>query len=291
MSVTFKLAKTDFKKMTTSAIAQIPVLKPNLLYQNQDTHKASTDSLPPTWPDIDSIVTEDDEPVDNIFSEKQQRLLTDSLYNSYESQGRKFVAMANVGLFYAPNKPPLVPDVLLSLDVEIPADVWVKPNRSYFVPKYGKPPEVVIEIVSNQKGKEAGKKIPGYANALVLYYVIFDPENQLKQGILQVYELKGGSYVRKDDLWLAEVNLGLTLWKGRYENMYETWLRWCDSDGKLIQVGHESTNKERKAKMEERKAKMKERKAKQEALNQLEKERQRAEHLAAKLRALGIEPD
>ncbi len=32
--------------------------------------------------DIDSsqLVTEDDEPVDNIFSEKQQALLTDSLY-------------------------------------------------------------------------------------------------------------------------------------------------------------------------------------------------------------------
>ena len=33
-------------------------------------------------PDIDDLVTEDDIPVDNIFSEKQQRLLTEPLYSS-----------------------------------------------------------------------------------------------------------------------------------------------------------------------------------------------------------------
>ncbi len=284
--------------MTTSSLAhQIPVLKPNLFYQEKDTcDKTNNYGFPPSWPDIDSIVTEDDEPVDNIFSEKQQRLLTDSLYNSYE--GNSFVAMANVGLFYAPNKPPLVPDVLVSLNVEIPADVWVKHNRSYFVPKYGKPPEVVIEIVSNLKGNEAGKKLPGYANAKVLYYAIFDPENQLKQGVLRLYKLTGSSYVRKDDLWLTELELGLTLWKGRYENRYETWLRWCDCDGKPILVGQEATEVERKAKQKERKAKQKaivqleqEHQRAEREHQRAEQEHQRAEYLAAKLRALGIEPD
>ncbi len=33
-------------------------------------------------PDISHIETENDDPVDNIFSEKQQRLLTRSLYAS-----------------------------------------------------------------------------------------------------------------------------------------------------------------------------------------------------------------
>lgn len=28
------------------------------------------------WPDISGLITEDDTPVDNIFSEKQQRMLT-----------------------------------------------------------------------------------------------------------------------------------------------------------------------------------------------------------------------
>ena len=59
-------------------------------------------------PDIRHIVTEDDRPVDNIFSEKQQRLLTESLYSSWDGpgEGRPFLALANVGLFYAVHRPP-----------------------------------------------------------------------------------------------------------------------------------------------------------------------------------------
>lgn len=267
-----------------------------------------TFNLPAPWPDIDSIVTEDDEPVDNIYSEKQQRLLTDSLYNSYDGpgQGRSFVAMANVGLFYEPNQPPLVPDVMVSLDVKMPGNVWDKHKRSYFVSEYGKPPEVAIEIVSDLKGKEDGTKLPDYASAGIRYYIIFDPEKQLKQWVLRVYELKGNSYVRKKkDFWLPQIKLGLTLWEGYYEDMHDTWLRWCDRDGKVVLVGHEAKEREREAKERERKAKEREKVAKEQALGQLEQERQakqqalakaeqerqRAEHLAAKLRALGIEPD
>jgi len=261
--------------------------------------------LPPSWPDIKSIVTEDEDPAPNIFSEKQQRLLTESLYNSYESPGqsRSFVAMANVGLFYAPHKPPLVPDVLLSLDVQMPDDIWEK--RSYFVPIYGKPPEVVIEVVSNLKGKEGGTKLLDYASAGVRYYVIFDPENQLKQGMLRVYELQTSSYVLKSDFWMAGVKLGLSLWKGSYENRHETWLRWCDQNDKLILVGQEATKREKntkeqalvqleqerqRAKQERQRAEQERQRAEQER-QRAEQERQRAEHLAAKLRALGIEPD
>ena len=40
-------------------------------------------ALPPELhPDVEHLVTEDDTPVDNVFSEKQQRLLTEPLYSS-----------------------------------------------------------------------------------------------------------------------------------------------------------------------------------------------------------------
>jgi len=83
------------------------------------------------WPDADDLVTEDDTPADNIFSERQPRLLTEPLYRT--GLDRPFVAMANVGLFYRTRHPPLVPDMLLSLGMEIPADVWSKSHRAYFV--------------------------------------------------------------------------------------------------------------------------------------------------------------
>ena len=50
-------------------------------------------------PDYDQFVTEDDAPVDNFFSEKQQRLLTEPLYSARvaERLGRPLLAAANVG--------------------------------------------------------------------------------------------------------------------------------------------------------------------------------------------------
>ncbi len=99
-------------------------------------------------PDLSHLVTEDDTPVDSVYSEKQMRLLTSSLYASWKP-GRDFLALANVGLFARPENPALVPDVMLSLDVTLPEDIFEKGNRCYMVWRYGKPPDLVIEVVSN----------------------------------------------------------------------------------------------------------------------------------------------
>lgn len=139
-------------------------------------------TLPPElYPNVDHLVTEDETPVDNVFSEKQQRLLTEPLYTSWGAAGqrRPFVAMANVALYYALHTPPLVPDAMLSLDVEVPEDLWPKGHRCYTAWEYGKTPEVVIEVVSGQEGGEDSDKLSGYARAGIRYYVIFDPEKHL----------------------------------------------------------------------------------------------------------------
>jgi hypothetical protein len=91
-------------------------------------------AMPPeACPDVEHLVTEDDTPVDCIFSEKQRRLLTSPLYQwpDWAGERRSFIALANVGLFYAVGRPPYVPDMMLSLDVELPADLWPKKHRSY----------------------------------------------------------------------------------------------------------------------------------------------------------------
>ena len=243
--------------------------------------------LPPQyWPQVDHLVTEDDTPVDNIFSERQQRLLVETLYISGQkiTQERPFVALANVGLFYGIYEPPLVPDVLLSFDVSLPEEVWQKRHRSYFVWEYGKPPELVVEIVSNIKGEEAERKLHTYARIGIAFYVIFDPENYLKQGVLRVYQLSGSVYKLSAPDCLTSISLGLTLWHGEYEGFKGTWLRWCDCQGNLLLTGFELNEKER----------MRTEKAQQQA----EKERTRAEQaelknkrLIAQLQKLGIKPE
>ncbi len=119
-------------------------------------------TLSSSTPDITHLVTEDDSPVDNFQSEKQQRLLVEPLYSSW-SPDVSFIAAANVGLFYAVKEDPLVPDALLSLRVQMPADWSQKKNRSYFVWEFCKIPEVAVEIVSNRKGQELGQKKDDYA--------------------------------------------------------------------------------------------------------------------------------
>ncbi|MDQ3250426.1 MAG: Uma2 family endonuclease [Chloroflexota bacterium] len=223
-------------------------------------------------PDISHIETEDDTPVDNLFSERQMRLLTDSLYASWSGPGeeRTFVAMANVGLFFAPHEDALVPDVLISLDVKLPTDVWLKHNRSYFIWEYGKPPDVVIEIVSNRKGGELGHKVAAYARLGIAYYVVYDPEQQLSNQRLHVYARQRTSYVEMPESWLDDLRLGLLLWQGEYEGIEGLWLRWCDQNDQILLTGQEAVERERQ---------------------RADQEHQRAERLAAQLRALGIEPD
>ena len=210
-------------------------------------------------PDVSHIVTEDDTPVDNIFSEKQMRLLTEPLYSSW-NPGRKFLAAANVGLFNAVNEPPIVPDVFLSLDVSPHEDWWAKHHRSYFVWEFGKVPELVLEIVSNREGGEGDRKLREYGRIGVTYYVIYDPAGHIQDRALACYTLRGQEYVALAPARFEDLGLSLVQWEGVFEGRQESWLRWADfASGELILTGTERAD--RKAQL-------------------LDRERQRANHQA-----------
>lgn len=241
--------------------------------------------------DISHLVIEDDTPVDNLQFEKQQRLLVEPLYSS-KVLPPPFLATANVGLFYKLKGDPIVPDVMLSLGVQCAEDLTQKKNRSYFVWEFGKTPEVCIEIVSNtegdelalsrksqQKGKTTSKK-DIYAQIHTPYYVVFDPlqylqgADEMNGTLLQVWTIsptgyreltaESGLFTTGQFVWLEGVGLGLTLWEGQFEEaISRLWLRWCDQEGRVIPTGAE----------------------------QAERAGQRAERLAERLRAMGVNPD
>lgn len=229
--------------------------------------------LPPEeHPDLDRLVTEDNQAVDNIRTEKQMRLLVEPLYSSWPGpgEGRSFLALANVGLFYSVNEPPLVPDVMISLDVPAPTDLSKKENRSYFVWIVGKVPDTVVEIVSDKEGGEDSDKLKAYARLGIPYYVIYDPRNRLAGGKLRIYGLDHRSYKLEQTTWLAEVGLGVTLWQGPFEGAEGEWLRWCDRQGNVLFTGSELAGQQRREK---------------------EQAQHRAERLAEQLRRLGVEPE
>ncbi len=223
----------------------------------------ASDDFPPA-PDVSHLVTEDDEPLDNFFQDKQADMLVEALRVSWD-QGRPFVSAADVGIFSTNRAPALVPDVLLATGVEHLEDPHSKEFRSYFIWNFGKPPEVVIEIVSNDKGGEDTTKLAQYATIKVPYYVIYDPEQLLSARPLRIFQLSGATYVDKVDRFFPEVGLGLTVWPGVFDGMNRKWLRWTDSQGQLLALGQEE-----KARADQ--------------------QQERAEALERKLRELGVDP-
>jgi hypothetical protein len=255
--------------------------------------------------DISHLVIEDDTPVDNFQSEKQQRLLVEPLYSS-KSLPTPFLAAANVGLFYKLKGEPIVPDAFLSLGVQCAEDFSQRRNRSYFVWEFGKVPEVCIEIVSNaegdeltlsQKSQQKGKVVPKkdiYAQIGVPYYVVFDPlrqiqgKSEMNGALLRVWTISPmghteltssqGIATTGEFVCLEGIGLGLTLWEGQFEEeVTRLWLRWCDRDGQVIPTGAEGQD-------------MAQQRAEAERLR-ADAEQQRAERLAERLRVLGIDPD
>jgi Uma2 family endonuclease len=209
------------------------------------------------------LITETEEPVDNLFCEKQMRLLTEPLWTSWKP-GRPFWVSANVAMYEALNAKAIVPDVMLAMDVQ-PADALAGGSKCYFFWDHGKPPEVVIEIVSNKNGAELGAKLDRYAKLRVATYAVMDPEHQLSSQTLRVFDLVQTSYQPQapSASQSTPVGLSLRLWEGTYEDTESTWLRWADQEGNVILTGKELA----------------------------ESETLRASRFAAKLRELGVDPD
>ncbi|PHJ57948.1 hypothetical protein VF14_25875 [Nostoc linckia z18] len=225
-------------------------------------------------PDANQLVTEDDT-LDNFATGKYKRLLLSSLYSSLQNQ--TFLAAANVGLYHTDGQPAIVPDIFLSLDVQVPENWWEKQNRCYMVWRFGKPPEVVLEIVSNKEGDELGKKLEIYEHMRASYYIVYDPNQQLGEKVLRVYELRGRRYFETEETWLEQVGLGVTLWEGEFESRQDNWLRWCYQNGTVLPTGDERASEaEQRASQSEQRASEAE---------------QRAQLLAERLRAMGIDPD
>jgi Uma2 family endonuclease len=152
---------------------------------------------PEVIPNLDELVIEDGKPVDNIYIEKQERLLAEALNINRDNwaSGRPFQVFANVGLFFANKQDPLVPDVMLVVDARGGTDLDLRENRSYFLWVIGKPPDVVIEFVSDRRGREEDFKREQYERIAVPYYVIYDPLDRLHKGPLRAFRNEAGTYV------------------------------------------------------------------------------------------------
>lgn len=224
------------------------------------------------WPDTSHLVTEDDEPLDSTFQERQQKLLSDVLYTSWKGPDapEKFIALNNVGLFFALRTPPVVPDLMVILDVDL---LPCNEHKSYFVWEYGKVPDLVVEIVSKEVNAEDKGKLKKYESIPVAYYILYDPYGYLGDRTVRAFEHHGRSYVELlHPLQLPQLGLGLAVWEGQYAGCQEKFLRFTGRDGNLLLTGAEQAQQaQQKAEQAEQKA---------------EQERVRAERAEAELNEL-----
>jgi Uma2 family endonuclease len=237
-----------------------------------------TEHYEPFDVDVSHLITEDDTPVDNPFSERQQHLLVETLYTTWQPPNNKtFIALSNVGLYYGIHLPAIVPDMMLSLGVKFPDDIWEKRNRTYLTWEYGKAPELVVEIISNFKGNELDAKLEKYDNAGIRYYLVYDPAEHYGSDTVRLFQRNSDSYYRMETPIMERIGLGYTLWQGEYKSMIGTWLRWTDANGVMLPTETEYRIEAFAVAEQER--------------VRAEQESVRAERLAEKLRAMGVNPD
>ncbi len=192
-------------------------------------------------PDFDDIHGDDE--TGGFAADKGLRLLVSSLYTSWRPPaGTAFLAAIRVPIGNG-NKSTstlVVPDLLAAQGVE-PSGEWWKPvNRIYHIARFGKPPEVVLDVLASPNRPEAyAARHQTYEQLGVVYRVVYDPCHLFSGQTVTVFERQGNRLLPRTDTHLPLLGLGLTLWRGTFEGRDDTWLRWTNANGELLLTGDE----------------------------------------------------
>ncbi|AFZ06283.1 protein of unknown function DUF820 [Oscillatoria nigro-viridis PCC 7112] len=239
-------------------------------------------NLPRNLPSADELPDSDETPVDNELQELIPGLLKAILLILWSERMDWFFGI-DMGIYYHPDKPAIVPDAFLSLGVERFYDEELRP--SYVVWDENVMPLFVLEVVSQNYRKEYSTKLEEYQALGVLYYVIYSSRRRRKPR-LEVHKLVNGKYELQsgNPVWMPEISLGIGCERGNYSGVTREWLYWYDADGKRYLTPEEQVKQEaQRAEQLEQRAEQLEQRA-----QQLDR---RAQQLAQRLRELGVDPD
>jgi Uma2 family endonuclease len=242
----------------------------------------------------------DDTPVDNEIQNWIPNLLLLTLALAWSERTDWFFGV-DMGIYYDPDQPAVVPDGFLSLGVD--RYVGEEGRLSYvFWEEDNIPPTLALEVVSKTYGGEYKRKKALYADLGIRYYAVYQPNRRSRRPRqpLEVYRLENGVYqqLEGDPFWLPEVGLALGRERGTYMGYEREWLHWYDEAGERLPTPEDRIQQQQAIAQQER-----DRAQQQQAIAEQERdraqqqqaiaqqERDRAERLAAKLRALGVEPD
>lgn len=224
--------------------------------------------LPRYLPSAEELPDSDETPVDNELQELIPGLLKAILLILWAERMDWFFGI-DMGIYYDPDQPAIVPDAFLSLGVERFYDEELRP--SYVLWDENVVPTLVLEVVSPTYRKEYSQKLADYQELGILYYVIYSSRRRRKPH-LEVHKLVNGKYELQsgNPIWMPEIGLGIGCERGNYSGVTREWLYWYDAEGKRYLTPEEKVK---------------------DAAQRASQEAQRADRLAQRLRELGIDPD
>lgn len=226
-------------------------------------------------PSSEELPNSEDTPVDNEIQDLIPSLLKATLALVWSDRWDWYFGV-DMGIYYDPKKPAIVPDGFLSVGVKrfIDGDL----RLSYVLWEEENPPILAIEVASPKHLGEYSTKKDIYAEMGVLYYVVYNTFRR-KRPPLEVYRLEDGEYflMTGNPIWLPEIGLGIGRERGLYQGIAREWLYWYDEQKRRL-----LTPEERIMEAEER--------ASIEEQGRLDAE-ERVQKLEERLKALGYEPE
>ncbi len=219
-------------------------------------------------PSSEELPDSDDTPVDNELQDLIPGLLKAILAMAWPERMDWFFGI-DMGIYYDPDLPPIVPDGFLSLGVQRFYDENLRP--SYVLWEEKKLPILALEVVSQTYRNEYSTKKAEYAKLGILYYVVYNPFRRRKPR-LEVYKLVNNVYEFQDGnpVWLPEIGLGIGIERGTYLGIPREWMYWYNQQGQRFLTPEED---------------------KKLAQQEAQQAKQETQLLRERLRSLGVDPD
>jgi Uma2 family endonuclease len=220
-----------------------------------------------TLPDHTQLPESDGTFVKNFQEHPQSILLTDSIQPILQQRhpDGQYCIGQDCGIYWRLTDPPergaVAPDWFYVPNV--PPTLSNQVRRSYVLWQEYIAPLIVLEFVSGD-GSEERDRTP-WTGKFWIYEQVIHPAfygiYEVSQARVEVYHLVEGQYQvlaanERGHYPISPLGVELGIWQGRYQNAELPWLRWWDLQGNLLLIGQE-----------------------------------RAERLAARLRAAGLEPE
>jgi len=235
-------------------------------------------------PTAEELPSSDETPVDNQLQNDIPNLLLSLLASIWANRDDWYFGV-DMAVYYNPDEPAIVPDGFLALGVK--HDTGERGRLSYVLWQENNiMPILALEVVSEKYNQEYEDKFADYQSLGILYYAIYNPFSGRRgrhkdRRRLEVYRLIAGKYQLLEPenrpLWLPEIGLALGYEPGEHIAWSREWLYWYDANGDRYLTAEERAIKAEAIAHQERLAK--------------KEAEQKAQRLAEKLRAMGINPD